>query len=95
MLRSDRCLPERPAGECHQQKDERQADDLQAFRDTLFSVSVLHFFSVHTAGSAGFRPGVVKIIITGRLTFILFLFFVLRARFQVSGFRICYCANLS
>ena len=37
----------------------------------------------------------VKTTIAGRLAIILFLIFVLRTRFQVSVFRIYYCANLS
>ncbi|MEE4111501.1 MAG: hypothetical protein V2I40_01720 [Desulfobacteraceae bacterium] len=41
------------------------------------------FFSVHTAGILGFRPGVLKIIIPGAFKF--YLAFILRFESKVSG----------
>jgi two-component system sensor histidine kinase/response regulator len=46
-------------------------------------------------GERELKAEVMKILISGPLTFIPFLFFFLGARFQVSVFRICYCVYLS
>ena len=55
MLRSDRCLPERLAGNATSKKPTVKPMTCRLFAKRCFP-SVFFIFSVHTAGYVGFRP---------------------------------------